>query len=169
MLNWFKNLFKTEEKPALKVEPLKAEIKPIDNKIPTLTLSRVYEKEQCVLGELCSKDGCFTIKTLELPYKENQPKISSIPNGLYYCEHFDGTRFREVWQVKNVKGRSAILLHSGNISDDIEGCILVGTRYGTLGSKTAVLNSREALERLKLYIGKENGKLKPFFLNIVTT
>jgi hypothetical protein len=52
-------------------------------------------------------------------------------------------------------GRSAILIHSGNTTDQIEGCVLVGMRHGYLNDMPAVLDSRTALTQLRGMLGRE--------------
>ncbi len=56
-------------------------------------------------------------------------------------------------------GRSAILIHTGNTTDDIMGCIAVGLNHGLLGKKPAVLFSKVALDRLRDVLGHETHTL----------
>ena len=63
---------------------------------------------------------------LELPWKNNQRRISSIPEGKYDAKKHFSPRFeRSIW-LQNVNNRSEILIHKGNFFDDILGCILPG-------------------------------------------
>lgn len=111
---------------------------------PDVTLGKMYV------------DGKFLCYTLEEPWKDNKRQISCIPEGVYKCVPHDGMKFQNVWEVTNVPNRKAILLHSGNTTDDIEGCILLGMQRGTLKGKPAVLRSKEALLKLRsLYLNKE--------------
>lgn len=90
-------------------------------------------------------DGSFLCFTLEEPWRNNEPKISCIPEGVYKCKKHNGAKFSNVWEVLDVPGRSAILIHSGNTLADTEGCILVG-----LGTDAAGLTqSRAALMKLR--------------------
>jgi hypothetical protein len=73
----------------------------------------------------------------------------------------NGPRFKDVWRLESVPGRSAILIHAGNTTQDIEGCILVGMNHGELQSKgfgnlRAVLSSRKAINLLRRHIGKNS-------------
>ncbi|WP_018124960.1 DUF5675 family protein [Desulfovibrio oxyclinae] len=95
-----------------------------------------------------TEDFCFT---LEEPWKDNRTYISCIPAGRYRCRRRWSSRFgRELFEVSDVPGRTAILIHAGNTTDDIEGCVLlgesrdVGNRYF---GKPAVLESRSAMTR----------------------
>ena len=93
---------------------------------------------------------CFT---LENPWKNNGPCVSCIPEGEYTCRPHNGTKYRDTWEVKDVEGRSAILFHAGNTEPDTKGCILPGSFIGNLGGERAVLSSRQAMEKLRGYIG----------------
>lgn len=76
--------------------------------------------------------------TFELPWKDNQPNVSCIPEGGYTCKKTtnrrlnDGPVIPETFEVMNVPGRSGILFHSGNTAQDTRGCILLGLRFGSL-------------------------------------
>lgn len=137
--------------------------------IKLLTLKRQIYKEDCVLGKLCSFDGSFTLCTLEDPDLNNQKFISCIPVGLYICVPYFSPKQQEwVWLLKNVPNREYVEIHRGNIAGEIEGCILVGVKHGTLGGVPAVIQSREAMNALRNYIGKdEAGKYNSFMLNII--
>jgi hypothetical protein len=53
--------------------------------------------------------------------------------------------------VNSVPGRSNILVHTGNYTSDIEGCILLGERFSDINNDliTDVTNSRVTLNALK--------------------
>jgi len=82
--------------------------------------------------------------TLELPWRDNERSLSCIPVGVYDCVKYDGSRFRDVFYVRDVPGRSGILIHAGNSLDDTSGCILVGQIF----TPTGLLNSRLAMASL---------------------
>jgi len=91
--------------------------------------------------------GEFTLYTVERPWLDNRPSISCIPEGTYRCEprRYNRGGYDTV-EVLGVPGRSHILFHRGNTMHDVEGCIALGNRLGSLGGLWAVLESREALE-----------------------
>ena len=112
-----------------------------------LVLSRESSTLQGTKGTL-SKDGGEICKTLELPWKGNQNNISSIPTGSYNTI-YTGTKY---W-IRNVTGRTGILIHSGNFAGSTEdgyithsnGCILLGKRHGILQGQKAILSSKDAM------------------------
>jgi hypothetical protein len=104
-------------------------------------------KDDATLGIL-RIDGLAECATLELPWKDNFPKVSCIPTGFYHVTKFNSPSKGRVFLLHDVLNRSMIEIHSGNTIDDIQGCILVGRTHGTLAGKRAVLHSRNTLERL---------------------
>lgn len=126
-----------------------------------LTLKRGYDDGKVCLGMMQVPGLNYPLYTLEEPWKENQRNISCIPTGVYRCTPHNGTRFKDVWRLESVPGRSAILIHAGNTTKDIEGCILVGMSHGELrtkkfGNLRAVLSSRKAINLLRKHIGKNS-------------
>ena len=112
----------------------------------------------------------FICKTLELPWRENQRNISCIPPGEYPTTMIKSAKYGRVYWVTAVPDRTYILIHSGNFAGDVDkgfkthvqGCILTGTKFGTLAGQRAILNSRIALRRFK-----NNMKNEPFIFNII--
>lgn len=96
--------------------------------------------------------ACFS---LELPWRGNAPCVSCIPCGAYTCVVAQSPRFGRVYHIQAVPDRTHILLHSGNLAGDVslglrthvEGCILLGSRRGTLAGQRAVLVSRATVRR----------------------
>lgn len=83
--------------------------------------------------------------------------VSCIPVGTYRIRRYYSPKRRyEVFMLVDVPGREAIEIHIANTEEDVEGCIGLGTRYGTLQvhdedapgqplvSKLAVLQSKWA-------------------------
>jgi hypothetical protein len=106
-----------------------------------------------ILGEL-QMHGRTLCYTLEDPDNNNLVGNSCIPEGTYICVPHNGTRYKNVWRLESVPGRTAILIHQGNTLNDTRGCILVGRRAGTLRGLPAVLESRAALEDLRKTLPK---------------
>jgi hypothetical protein len=132
-----------------------------------LILERTYRGADCTTGVLHDKEGRFICYTLEEPWKDNKNQISCIPVGTYDCVNWNGFKFKDVWNVSKVPNRVAILIHSGNTTNDIEGCILVGLAKSEIKGLKAVLESKKALQKLKDLIGRDaKGELNSFKLVI---
>jgi len=89
---------------------------------------------------------------LELPWKDNMRNISCITKGNYSVTKVNSPKFGPgTFAVHHVKGRSNILIHPGNFTRDIEGCILLGERFTDIDGDgvTDVTNSAKTINRLK--------------------
>jgi len=114
----------------------------------TVNLFRLKRSDQGTEGLLVVGD--FECKTLELPWRDNQPQISCIPAGTYDVEIRLSNKYGRIYWVRKVPNRTYILIHSGNYAGDeskgfkthVMGCILLGKTMGFLGGQRAVLNSR---------------------------
>jgi len=128
---------------------------------------RLKRSDQGTEGILVS--GSFECKTLELPWRDNQPQISCIPPDIYNVEIRLSNKYGRIYWVRKVPNRTYILIHSGNFAGDINknykthvmGCILLGKNSGFLGGQVAVLNSRIAVREFMEFMEYE-----PFKLNI---
>jgi hypothetical protein len=116
------------------------------------TLKRIVSAPDVTLGALIDPQNRLFCFTLEEPDKGNQRKISCIPTGTYKVVKHNSAKYQDVWRLLDVPNRDGILIHSGNTTNDIEGCILVGERFGMIKDKPAVLDSRAALSRLRMAI-----------------
>lgn len=66
-----------------------------------------------------------------------------IPAGTYICKRVQSPKFGDTFEVTVVPGRSAILLHKGNLADDSRGCILVGESFNPVGGVDGITASKE--------------------------
>lgn len=98
---------------------------------------------------ILTRGGVPLCNTCEDPWNENRPQISCIPAGKYQCVPHSGTKYKNVWRLENVPGRSAILIHAGNSIEDTRGCLLVGNGFGIVNGLPSVINSRETLAQLR--------------------
>ena len=121
--------------------------------ISAFCLIRVSYAKYGTFGVLLDRNIPFCV-TLERPWLENRRNVSCIPSGTYTCERTLSPKFGETFKVLNVPGRSHILFHKGNLSDDTHGCILVGEYFDALRGKPAILASGKAfaefMERTKI-------------------
>lgn len=94
-------------------------------------------------------DGRVICYTLELPWKDNTRNLSCIPDGEYNISlEYSNKYGLDLWELKDVPGRSEIKIHPGNYLRDILGCVLVGSGIGYDGEgNRAVLNSRKAFKK----------------------
>lgn len=74
-------------------------------------------------GPIC----VFRCHTIELPWRDNESMVSCIPAGRYPMAFTMSNRFKKkLWEVKNVKGRAGIRIHSANKASELQGCIALG-------------------------------------------
>lgn len=125
-------------------------------KLKQAVLMRYAYLETCTLGLLFVGQEMFHI--LEPPWLNNAPNASCIPKGTYplqFLKQSGSGKYSNVYWVRNVPGRSGILIHNGNTVDHSLGCMIIGMRKGTLGGQKAVLNSVTAKRHLAKHKIKE--------------
>jgi hypothetical protein len=118
--------------------------------------------------------GGVSVRTVELPWRGNARQRSCIPPGKYLCEIVNSPRFGRVYGLRDVPGRSHVLIHAANLAGDVDlgwdtqlhGCIAPVERFGVMQNKTGKaqrcgLVSRPALRRFTDWAAG-----KPFELEI---
>jgi hypothetical protein len=109
-----------------------------------MMLYRTYDASG-VNGELYI-DAALECYTIELPWLNNRPNRSCIPEGTYVLKERYSPRHGRHLEVTGVKGRSFILIHSANNAlAELRGCIAPVTQL--TGPGRGVL-SRMAFERM---------------------
>ena len=139
----------------------------------TITLVTTTFDGDGTYGVLVENRVPLNFRTLERPWLNNAKGISSIPEGMYSVKRTITPLHGQTWEVQNVPGRTAILIHSGNTELDIQGCILLGLECGVLETKDpdtgkverqpAVLRSKEAIVAFNAMLATED----EFRLNVV--
>ena len=87
-----------------------------------LVLTRTYFPEGTNGKLACA--GQFLCCTIELPWRENEKRISCIPEGYYLLRKRYSRKFQWHVEVVAVKNRSLILLHpANNALRELNGCI----------------------------------------------
>lgn len=117
---------------------------------PVVTLLRDY-KTDCALGTILLPSG-KVLKSIERPWLNNQPNISCYPEGAFlakWIERSASGKYKRVWHIQDVPGRSGILWHVGNLVRHSRGCTLPGLKHGKLGGLPAVLSSGAGLNAMR--------------------
>jgi len=88
--------------------------------------------------------------SLELPWLDNQKYISCIPIGNYTCFKHVSPKFGPCLWIKEVNGRSEVLIHPANYHTQLLGCIAIGKdlKHINTGKDIDVAQSRKAMAEL---------------------
>ena len=117
-----------------------------------------FSNNVCTTGKLYH-DEELVCHTMELPWLKNQKNISCIPGGDYQVAMTNSPKYGPCYKVKNVVGRTDILIHKGNTTDDTLGCILPVSSFGMLdtlkGKRFAGKSSKNAYVKLMNILGGE--------------
>lgn len=130
------------------------------------TLTRAPSTDEGTFGLL--QFDASTLHTTELPWRDNRPQASCIPPGVYRCEIVQSPKFGRVYGVRDVPGRSNILIHAANYGgdkskgyrSDLLGCIAPAMAVGPLNGQMAGLSSRAALAEFMAWAGGEPVELE---------
>jgi hypothetical protein len=91
--------------------------------------------------------GVLLIDAMIFCYTLEHPK-KFIKTGTYRAKFEMSPKFsRRFYELKEVKGRSEILIHVGNTMKDTTGCILIGKNVGYWEGKRAILSSRITVDK----------------------
>ena len=127
-----------------------------------LILQRTYFPEG-TNGQL-ECDGKMLCNTIELPWKNNQKRVSCIPEGKYILKKRYSKKFKWHIEITDVKDRSAILFHpANNALKELHGCIAPVTKISGAG---VGLMSRKAFIVLKQMVYQEIDKGKTVLIII---
>ena len=110
-----------------------------------LQLSRTYFPEG-TNGKL-ECNGKSICNTIELPWRENEKRVSCIPEGKYFIKKRYSEKFQWHLEIINVKNRNLILFHpANNALQELNGCIAPVTKFSGPGLG---IMSRKAFFKLK--------------------
>lgn len=110
-----------------------------------LVLSRTYFPDGTNGNIECN--GILICNTIELPWKQNEKKVSCIPEGRYSIRKRHSDKFKWHLEVMNVENRKFILIHpANNALLELNGCIAPVTQFSGPGLG---LMSRKAFYKLK--------------------
>ena len=136
-----------------------------------VTLYRGQSTDQGTFGTLEVNGKVW--HSLELPWRDNQQSISCIPSGEYEAKiRYSPSFKRNTYHIKDVKGRSYILIHGANFAGDVskgwqshlEGCITLGKGKGVARNKhgnpqQCVFTSRTAIREFMDEMGGQPFKI----------
>jgi hypothetical protein len=110
-----------------------------------LLLSRTYFPDGT--NGILECEGKFICKTIELTWKNNETKVSCIPEGKYFIKKRYSKKFQWHLEILDVKNRNLILFHpANNALQELNGCIAPVTKLSGPGLG---LMSRKAFTKLK--------------------
>jgi hypothetical protein len=113
-----------------------------------LFLTRTYFPEGTNGKLMC--EGKLLCNTIELPWKNNEKRVSCIPEGRYFIRKRYSQKFNWHLEVVDVQNRSYILFHpANNALKELNGCIAPVTKLSGPGLG---LMSRKAFEKLKTFV-----------------
>lgn len=119
-------------------------------------LTRLDSSDQGTFGRIIGPG--ITLFTGELPWRENLPSISCIPEGVYRVTWTFSPRFKRfMYLVGEVVARSGIRKHPANLMGDaalgyksqLNGCIALGEWLGWMDGQKAILLSAPAVRRFE--------------------
>jgi len=126
-----------------------------------LKLNRDY-LDHCTVGTLYHQ-GVKFCRTIERPWRNNQPSVSCVPPGTYQLAIHHSPKFGKCISIaapslgvtverEAASLRTHCLFHAANTASQLQGCIAPGVSFGTVdvgrGPEWAVTQSRNALEGL---------------------
>ena len=119
----------------------------------TLTLERTGEFGGGTIGRLF--DGYrFLAYSLERLWMDNQRNVSCIPDGDYLVELEFSAKFkRDLYELRNVPGRTEIKFHASNYPHELQGCIALGS--SSPNESFPCRNSRHAIAKLHEHLDGE--------------
>ena len=138
--------------------------------VPRIILERFAYSPDGTFGKLYIPSVGFECFTVELPWEDNEPRVSCIPEGVYtlgkryspVVQRSSGGEFKEGWEVQDVPGRTYIMIHPGNWPHNFKGCIGVGRDYMVIPDRTGtprngVSSSRLTFSKLMAVMDTSNG------------
>ncbi len=108
-------------------------------------------------GEIKRDRAC-----LELPWKENSPDESCIPEGEYEVKAKKSKKFGDLaFEIQDVPGRTDILMHVGNFTRESRGCQFLGWHFVDIDGDgiTDVANSEKTMKDLRSLADKFTYKI----------
>lgn len=121
-------------------------------------LIRKYRTD-CTLGAFIGMDArqniLMSCVTLELPYLNNKPQVSAIPELIYDVVARESPKFGWHYHVLNVPERELILFHPATFVSQLLGCIIPGSKFADLNTDKIpdIVNTRATLNKMLAVMG----------------
>jgi hypothetical protein len=134
-----------------------------------LTLQRGNFTKESTGGILAVNDTlqCFTLED----QVRSGPKVmgeTAIPFGTYEVILSMSPKFKRIMpEILNVPGFTGIRIHTGNVDEDTEGCLLVGENLGIDNNDIKLLNSKIAYVKLFPILQKAFDAKEKIFITIM--
>jgi len=119
---------------------------------------RIHKSEEQTLGIMTLYDDhnfpFYEVRTLELPDRDNQRRISCIPTGEYEAIKRFSEKYGDHFHILDVPNRDYILIHSANFVRQLLGCCAVGFSHSDIDGDGLrdVTNSKAALKKLNEHL-----------------
>ncbi len=122
-----------------------------------LARSKTFSNDRQTTGVLFNEQLDELCKILELPWLDNVRRKSCIPEGEYRVMAHQSPKFGACFWVRDVPGRSEILIHPANYTRQLLGCLAPGLDFGDIDGDGVidVKSSRKAMEKLLLTLPRE--------------
>jgi len=120
----------------------------------TIEVIRDWQDTNQTLGKCTvydtDKKPLFSSLSLERGWRNNERMVSCIPVGEYECVLEWSNRFKQdLWEIKEVPGRSECKFHSANYWFQLNGCIALGQKLKDINNDgyNDVTNSRNTMRQ----------------------
>jgi len=116
-----------------------------------------FSNNLCTIGKLYTESGEELCCTMEKAWRDNQRRISCVPQGLYKLNPTHSPKFGDTYCLENIAldvslsgptKRTHILIHKANKESQLLGCIAPVSRFGILDNEWAGLSSGTAYNQL---------------------
>ena len=122
-----------------------------------LARSKTFSNDSQTTGVLFNEQLDELCKILELPWLDNVRRKSCIPEGEYRVVAHKSPKFGACFWVRDVPGRSEILIHPANYTRQLLGCLAPGLDFGDIDGDGVidVKSSRKAMDKLLTTLPRE--------------